>query len=90
MNQNLWIRQMIDFNRTALENALNTMTLIQEQAEITVNGCFDRATWLPKAGRTVVDEWMKACKNGRESFKSAMHESFSKVDAFFINFPKGE
>jgi hypothetical protein len=90
MNQNQLLKQMLDFNRTAFDNVFSTMTMFQEQAEKATNGCLDQATWLPKTGRTVVDEWMKACKNGRESFKNSVDESFKKAEAFFVNVPKGE
>ncbi len=90
MNQNQLLKQMIDFNRTAFDNAFSTMTMLQEQAEKAANGCLDQATWLPKAGRTVANDWMKVCKNGRESFKSSMDEGFSKVEAFLVHGPQGE
>ena len=90
MNQNQLITQMLDFNRTTFENTFNTLTMLQEQVERVANGCLEQATWLPKAGKTVIDEWTNACKKGRESFKSSMDESFKKTEAFFADFPKGQ
>ena len=90
MNQNQLLKQMLDFNRTAFENTFNTMTMLQEQAERVVNGCLEQATWLPKTGKTVINEWTNACKKGRESFKSSMDENFKKTEAFFADFPKGQ
>ncbi|MCX5888004.1 MAG: hypothetical protein NTY36_00965 [Deltaproteobacteria bacterium] len=90
MNQNQLITQMLDFNRTTFENTFNTLTMLQEQVERVANGCLEQATWLPKAGKTVIDEWTNACKKGRESFKSSMDEGFKKVEAFFADFPKGQ
>jgi len=54
------------------------------------NASLEQATWLPREGRTVFEEWMKACKNGRETFKNTMNENFKKVEAFFPNSGKGE
>ncbi|MGO9017859.1 MAG: hypothetical protein ACLQVJ_05840 [Syntrophobacteraceae bacterium] len=90
MNQNQLLKQMIDFNRTSFENAFNTMTMFQEQAEKAANASLDQATWMPREGRTVVDEWSNALKNWRESFKNSMNENFKKIEAFFANFQKGE
>ncbi|MCU0574784.1 MAG: hypothetical protein MUC41_17600 [Syntrophobacteraceae bacterium] len=90
MNQNHFLKQMIDFNRTAFDNAFSTMKMLQEQAEMAASGCLDQAAWLPKAGRTVVNEWMNVCKNGRESFKGSMDEAFNKVEALLVHGPKGE
>lgn len=90
MNQNQLITQMLDFNRTTFENTFNTMIMLQEQVERVANGCLEQATWLPKAGKTVINEWTNACRKGRESFKSSMDESFKKAEAFFADFPKGQ
>jgi hypothetical protein len=90
MNQNQLLKQMLDFNRTTFENTFNTMTMLQEQVERVANGCLEQATWLPKAGKTVINEWTNACKKGRESFKSSMDESFKQTEAFFADFPKGQ
>ena len=53
MNQNQLLKQMIDFNRTSVENAFNTMTVFQEQAEKAASASLDQATWL--AQRRAVD-----------------------------------
>jgi hypothetical protein len=88
MNQNQLLKQMLDFNKTAFDNSFNALTMLQEQAEKASQGCLEQATWLPKEGRTVLDEWMRTCKKGRESFKNSMDDSFRKVEAFFANLPK--
>jgi hypothetical protein len=90
MNQNQLLKQMIDFNRTTFDNAFSTMKMLQEQAEKTANGCLDQVTWLPKAGRTVVNDWIKVCKKGRDSFKGSVEEGFNKVEALLVHGPKGE
>lgn len=90
MNQNQLLKQMLDFNRTTFENTFNTMTMFQEQIERVAHGCLEQAMWLPKAGKAAINEWTKACKTGRESFKSSMDESFKKTEAFFADFPKGQ
>jgi hypothetical protein len=90
MDQNQLLKQMLDFNRTAFENTFNTITMLQEQVERVTNGCLEQATWLPKAGKTVINEWTNACKEGRESFKSSMDEGFKKAEAFFADLPKGQ
>jgi hypothetical protein len=89
MNQNQLLKQMLDFNRTTFENTFNTITMLQEQVERVTNGCLEKATWLPKEGKTVINEWTNACKKGRESFKSSIDEGFKKTEAFFADFPKG-
>jgi hypothetical protein len=43
----------------------------------------DQATWLPAEGRKVITDWVNAYKNGRETFKKMVDESFQKVDDYF-------
>ncbi|MGA7875389.1 MAG: hypothetical protein WCA08_06975 [Desulfoferrobacter sp.] len=83
MDQKQMMKQMIDFNKAAFENAFNTMTLLQDQTERMTNMFLEQATWLPKEGRKVIDEWMKAYKTGRDNFKGSMDDAFKKVENYF-------
>lgn len=89
MDQKQMMKQMIDFNKAAFENAFNTMTLLQDQTERMTNVFLEQAPWLPKEGRKVIDEWMKAYKTGRDSFKNSMDDAFKKVENYFAE-PKKE
>jgi hypothetical protein len=84
MNQNQLLKQMIDFNRTAFENAFSTMTMLQEQAEKATNGCLDQATLLPGEGKKFLNEWVAAFKKGRVEFKKMVDESYEKLDSYFV------
>jgi polyhydroxyalkanoate synthesis regulator phasin len=76
-------KQMIDFYKSTFDNSFNAMVMLQEQTEKTMKTALDQATWLPAEGKKVVDEWVKAYKQGREEFKKALDENFKKVDDFF-------
>ncbi|MCK8602872.1 hypothetical protein [Desulfoferrobacter suflitae] len=88
MDQKQMFKQMIDFNKTAFDNAFNSMAMLQEQAERMTGMVLEQATWLPKEGKKVIDEWVKAYKKGRENFKSSMEDSFKKVEEFFAETTK--
>ncbi len=90
MNQNQLLKQMLDFNRMTFEHTCNTITMLQEQVERVMHGCLERADWVPKVGKTVINEWTNCCKRGRESFKSMMDESLKKAEAVFADLPKGQ
>jgi polyhydroxyalkanoate synthesis regulator phasin len=76
-------KQMIDFYKSTFDNSFNAMVMLQEQTEKTMKTALDQATWLPAEGKKVVDEWVKAYKQGREEFKKSVDENFKKVDDFF-------
>jgi polyhydroxyalkanoate synthesis regulator phasin len=82
-------KQMIDFQKTTFDNTFNAMVLLQNQAESMVSTIMDQATWMPEEGRTVINDWVKAYKKGREDFKKGVDENFKRVEDFFGAFDKG-
>ncbi len=83
MDQKQVLKQMIDFNKAAFDNTFNAIAMLQDQAESSSNTLLAQATWLPKEGKKAIDEWVKTCKTGRETFKKSVDESFKKVEDFF-------
>lgn len=83
MDHKAMMKQMIDFNKTTFENVFGSMVRLQDQTEQMTEKFLDQATWLPKEGRKAVEEWVKACKTGRENFKKTMDEAFKKVETYF-------
>jgi len=82
MDQKQIFKQMIDFQKAAFDNTFNAMVMIQEQTERMASSLLDQATWLPEEGRKVINEWVDAYKNGRETFKTTVDENFKKVEDF--------
>lgn len=75
-------KQMMEFNQAALDNTFNAMTLVQEQTERMINLSLEQATMLPKEGKKVYTEWLKAWTKGSETFKKAVDEGFQKMAGF--------
>ncbi len=76
-------KQMIDFYKSTFDNSFNAMVMLQEQTEKNMKMALDQATWLPAEGKKVIDEWVKAYKQGRDEFKKVTEENFKKVEEFF-------
>jgi hypothetical protein len=75
-------KQMMEFNQAAFDNTFNAMTLVQEQGERMVHLSLEQATILPKEGKKVYTEWLKAWTKGSETFKKAVDEGFQKMAGF--------
>ncbi len=88
MDQKQMLKQMVDFNKTTYENAFNAMILVQDQLERSTSMMLEQANLFPKEGRKVTDEWVKAYKKGRESFKNTVDESFKNAEKFFADADK--
>jgi len=83
MDQKETLKQMIQYNKTVFENTFNSLTMLQDQMEKTMDMFMKQSSWLPAEGKKVVEEYSKAYKTARENFKSAVDESFKKVEGFF-------
>ncbi len=82
MEQKQALKQMMEFNKAAFDNTFNVMTLLQEQTERMINLSLEQATMLPKEGKKVITEWLKACTKGSETFKKAVDDGFQKMQGF--------
>lgn len=76
-------KQMLDFNRTSFNNTFNAMVMVQDQSETMAGSLVGQATWLPEEGKKAVQEWVNACKKGREEYKKLVDNAFEKVESFF-------
>jgi polyhydroxyalkanoate synthesis regulator phasin len=83
MDQKQVLKQMIDFNKAAFNNTFNAFVMLQDQAESMSNTLLTQATGLPQEGKNAIEELVKNCKTGRETFKKTVDESFKKVEDFF-------
>ena len=85
MEQKEILKQMIAFNKTAFDNSFNAMVMVQEQTERMVNTFLVQSTWLPDEGKTVISDWVKAYKKGREDFKKLVDQSYKRVEDFLAS-----
>jgi hypothetical protein len=88
MDQKQVFKQMLQYNKSALETTFSSMSMLQDQMEKTTKMFLDQAAWLPAEGKKVIEEWVKACKKGRENFKNAADDGFKKVEAFLVDAAK--
>lgn len=79
-------KQMIDFNKAAIDNSFNAMAMVQEQVEKMTGTFLSQTPGLPEEGKKAVNEWMKAYKNGHDQFKKSLDENFKKVEDIFKGF----
>jgi len=89
MNHKTIMKQMLDFNKNAFESSFNVMATLQDQTQRAAEMCLEQANcWLPQEGKKAIDEWAKACKKGRETFKNTVDDGFRKAEAFLSDSPK--
>ena len=77
------LRQMIDFNKSAYENAFKNMNMLQEQMEKVVNLYIDQASGMSEEGKKAAKEWASMYRKGFEDYRKLVDENFKKLEAFF-------
>ncbi|MBU1583358.1 MAG: hypothetical protein KKE44_11550 [Proteobacteria bacterium] len=83
MDQKTILKQMIDFNKTAFDNTLSAMMIVQGQTEKMFTTMIEQNPWLPEEGKKAMQDWANNCKKGYEDFKKMVDENFAKVEVFF-------
>jgi hypothetical protein len=75
-------KQMIDFNKTAYENAFKNMNILQEQMENVFDLYIDQAVGVSDEGKKAAKEWASMYKKGYEDFKKLVDDNLKKMEAF--------
>jgi hypothetical protein len=80
--QTKMVKQMIEFNKAAFENAYSMMATIQDQTERMMSIYMDKTSGVPEEARKALYEWLDIYKKGCEDFKISIDEGFRKLEAF--------
>ncbi|MDQ5986417.1 MAG: hypothetical protein CSYNP_02141 [Syntrophus sp. SKADARSKE-3] len=81
-------KQMIDFQKTALDNTFRTMSIFQEQTERMMGMVLDQSSWIPPEGKNAIQTYVKAYKKGQADLKASADDGFAKLEGFFTSFNK--
>jgi hypothetical protein len=84
MDQKQLFKQMIEFNQTTFKNIFNATVLVQDQFEKVANAALDQIPGLPAEGRKSIEHWADVFKDGRNSFKQQIDNSFEQAEKLFI------
>jgi hypothetical protein len=88
MDQNAFVKQMMDFQKSTMENSFNALKMVQEQTEKVARSFIDQANWIPAEGKKVLDQWVTAYKKGQEDYKKVVDDNFKKVEDYFNSIGK--
>jgi hypothetical protein len=84
MDQKQLLKQMIEFNLTTFNNIFNATVLVQDQFERVAKAALDQIPGLPAEGRKTIENWADVFKDGRNSFKQQIDNSFEQAEKLFI------
>jgi len=73
-----------------LGNALALLSSAQDQSEKLLHAMVLDAGWMPKEGRKMAEEWLKAARRSRDGYRKAMDKSFDLLSAYLQQVQKGQ
>ncbi len=83
MNPSQFAKQMIDFQKMSFDNTFNSMVMLQDHTEKLANTLFEQANWIPEESNRLVTQWIELFKKGRNEYKLAVDDIFTKFDDLF-------
>ncbi len=83
-------KQTIEFYKTTFDNTFNALMMLQEQTQRMLKLQLEQTSGFPEEGKKAINEWVSNYKKGCEEFKSAVDESFKRVESYFTATEKGK
>jgi hypothetical protein len=69
-------RQMLAFQKQAVNNFQHMWDLAQTQTSTTVDRLMDQAAWMPRESRQALENWQALMKQERERFSAYVDQCF--------------
>jgi len=82
MPQKMMAKQMLDANKATFDSSFQAMVMLQEQSEKMTATLLEQATWLPAEGKKMIQEWITACRKGRDDYKKMVDDGYKKIAEF--------
>ena len=79
MDPKQMLKQMLEFNQAAFNNAFNALTLLQDQFEGAAKTVLDQAN-VPAEGRQALENCTETYKSACQTLKQQIDDSFSQVE----------
>ncbi|MBI2432762.1 MAG: hypothetical protein HYV26_07830 [Candidatus Hydrogenedentes bacterium] len=73
---------VIDFEKTTFDNAFKMIDKLQKQTEELLKDYIGNASWMPKEGKAVVDEWTRMLQGSRREFLKTVDKSFEHLSEY--------
>ena len=84
MDQKQTIKQILDFNQKAFDNAFNTLSALQDETESIVSRFMETSNLVTPEGKKIVSQMSEAYRKSRGDFKSLADENYRKAFEYFV------
>ena len=81
-DQSQFLKQMTDYQKTALESSLKTMEIGQTRIDNMIQVFLKHSEWTVEKWQGAISDWTKIYQQGCNSFAKAAENNFAKVEKF--------
>lgn len=74
-----YVKRIISFQKAAFESSFNFVSMMQEQAERTIQSAVGQVPWIPDEGKLLMEQWVGALQEGRATFQKVVRDGFDHV-----------
>lgn len=85
MEQAQLTKKIIDFQKMSFDHWFDAVSLIQNQAENTMDAMLNQSTWIPEDGRNALRNWASLCQQERGRLKSYVEKGFSALEKVVLS-----
>lgn len=82
MEANKITKQVLDLQKDAFASWFGAVSIMQDQADLTMETMLNQTHWIPDEGRQAILSWLGACKDEGERYKAYLEKSFSGLEKY--------
>ena len=77
---------LIDFEKTTFDSAATLFAALNDRSEKAVCRAVSNASWMPKEGQKLVEEWQRTLRNSLKDFTKSVDKSFDLLSNYLARF----
>lgn len=84
MEANQITKQVLEFQKGAFSSWFGVLSILQDQADLTVDTMLKQTRWMPDEGRQAILSWVSACRQESGRYKAYVEQSFSGFEKYLV------
>jgi hypothetical protein len=82
MDQNQVFKQMMDFQKAALQSSFNTLEIIQNRSEKVMKMFWDQTSWASDKLNSTLSDWTQTYQDGCQTLTRTVEDNITKMGNF--------
>lgn len=78
------VKQMLDYNKRAFDNAFNTLTALQDETESFIARFMEKSNLITPEGKKIIGKMSDSYRQGRCDFRAMADEHYRKAYEYFV------